>query len=426
MGHFAFNSGGADEDDHWFLIFREVDRAKKVLCVRIPAGWAEFNVMDFVDGDPFPEFVDAFGKSWSFPPMPGSVTPALNELVANGHMQFNELPPAETLSLPTTYGVDHMELVVTDIMMNPSGFLGQVINAVFMAMAEYPHLLRHQEALLETIIDTFTQGGAGVSRAHLSAWAKDLVKAVATAGPVDQAIWNRRSGKPKNVTPNLVHGYWTDFVQTNKDIRSSFKTQITTWHTQYLATNMDFVSKLAAVLGVNPMAIQSTQNPVLLIAHHIHNSFNSERHILNSQAVGRSLSPEEWKVLYQRTHDTIISSGGGDEHFTNLLFLATWLVSLTSKNPDDKLVMNTVSYNRLMAAAVHYGVLADIGTILNLTSWDKDMDISSTPADNLDESFVSQWEMTCPHCGKSATTQNVARYVNEWVLSPGHYCSTCK
>lgn len=426
MGFFAYNSGGADQDDHWFLIFREVDGVKKVLCVRIPAGWAEFNVMNFVEGDPFPEFVDAFGKSWSFPPMAGPVTPALNELEANGHMKFNKLPDADILSLPTTYSVDHMELVVTDIMMNPSGFLGQVINAVFMAMAEYPHLLRHQEALLETIIDTFTQGGAGVSRAHLSQWAKDLVKSVAAAGPVDQAIWTRRAGNPKNVAVNLVQGYWSEFVQNNKDIRTSFKTQIVNWHTQYMAVNLDFASKLAGVFGVNPMSVQSTQHPVLLIAHLIHNSYNSERHILNMQAEGRSLTSDEWKMLYQNVADSIIAAGGGDEAFTDLLSLAVWLVSLTSQNPDDKLVMNSVSYTNLMKAAVHYGVLADIGSLVNLTSWDREMDISSTPADNLDESMVSEWNMTCPHCGKSATTEHVARYVNEWVLSPGHYCSTCK
>jgi hypothetical protein len=212
--------GGCDMDDHFVLVFRTVNGARKVIVLRNPSDIGEYSVFDHVPGDDFPTFTrrtptgqGTFAtEQVAFPEADLAGAPKrTSEALRDGALTVQGLPKGQAAE----GGAFTRESVVADLERvlhgtNP----GVYVNAKMVLNSVLGRQVPVLPATLEDVIDSCVQGGSVEAMNAVRKAAKGFLNAVCESGRgVDALLWQTR-GDPKRVpSGGLYAGPLTQLVE---------------------------------------------------------------------------------------------------------------------------------------------------------------------------------------------------------------------
>lgn len=424
---FRTNAGGADLDDHFMLIFRRVEGVRKVIVGRIPMGWREFSVFNFVDGDPFPTYTSFNGVFKAFPEIPGSIPKTLHECLRDGDMTITGMGEFAPLTYPTRYDHTVVMNIVNDLCSGEIGNVGSIINAIMVAAATNPALLGEVPASMETIIDSFTQGGGSEVRKALMTWSEALVGMMDARGTELDVIFtpNKAAGrrgrlgnfKPRAAT--LVRGDYTKRMTTNLALRNSFTKEIKDFAQEFNRKGNPLLVKMMNMFGMRYSTdIANSADPLFVGMRRISKIFNAEilayNEMNNESRDGGAfaqMTPEQWLAVYTNYKNRIVDLAGGDKRKVELCTLIGWMICMTIPSRggriSDRALMNSTMWPIFVQALVNYGFAMNLDKLV----------AGGSP-------WVTSWDVTCKGCGTSRTLNQVSNYAR--FISNDRLCKNCK
>lgn len=425
--YFRTNAGGADLDDHFMLIFRRVEGVRKVIVGRIPMGWREFSVFEFVDGDPFPTYTSVNGVFKAFPEIPGSIPKTLHECLRDGDMTITGLGEFAPLTYPAEYDHTVVMNIVNDLCSGELGNVGSIINAIMVAAATNPALLGEVPASMETIIDSFTQGGGSEVRKALTTWSEALVGMMDARGTELDAIFvaNKAAGrrgrlgnfKPRAAT--LVRGEYTQRKAVNEALRNGFTKEVKDFGQEFNRKGNPLLIKMMNMFGMRYSTdIANTADPLFVGMRRINRQFNAEILAYNETNNADNNGPfiqmtaDQWLVTYTNYKNRIIELAGDDARKIELCTLIGWMVCMTTPSRrsgriSDRALMNSTMWPIFVQALVNYGFAMNLDKL-----------VAGGAA------TVTSWTVTCKGCGTSRTLNQVSNYAR--FISNDRLCKNCK
>lgn len=426
--YFRTNAGGADLDDHFMLIFRRVEGVRKVIVGRIPMGWREFSVFNFVDGDPFPTYTSLNGVFKAFPEIPGTIPKTLHECLADGEMTITGMGSFAPLTYPDQYDHTVVMNIVNDLCSGEMGNVGSIINAIMVAATVDPALLAEVPASMETIIDSFTQGGGSEVRKTLTIWSEALIEMMDARGnQVDQIFTANKAagrrgrlGNYKVSTAKLVRGEYTQRMSANLGLRNSFVKEIKDFGQDYNRKGNPLLIKMLAMFNMRYSSdIANTADPLFVGMRRITKQFNGDviaYNQMNNEGRGQGeafmpMSSAQWLAIYTNYKNRITELAGGDETKMELCTIIGWMICMTIPSSkgriSDRALMNSTMWPIFIQALVNFGLAKDLDKVVAG-----------------EEDTINTWDVTCITCGASRTLGDVSNYAR--FISNDCLCKNCK
>lgn len=401
---FRLNTGGSDLDDHFVLCFRMINGVKSVFIVRNPMGWREFQVLKFVEGDPYPVYTKADGTDIEFPVLPGKLTKNLFESIRDGESIIRGLDGFTPVEYPETYGPEALIPTMIELIAGEGGFVGAIINTITLAAGHNPKLLEDVMAEMETIIDTFTQGGATEVRKALMEWSESIFDRLQGSENMDMALWLRRcNGADFNGT--LVKGFFSRRRVLNMSIRKNFVNSVKAYANARASEDHDLIKRLEVIFGVERKNVRITEDPIMSKAAAMELIFR--RSIATELSAARAANTEpDWTRLYTRHAERIMASANGDATLANVMAVASWFAAMSMTTQagiySDRSIINTKVWPMFIQGMVDLGLATDLNTMSNTIGW----------------------TLTCNSCGAERQSYNASVYVQ--YLWNNKVCRNCR
>jgi hypothetical protein len=425
---FRTNAGGADLDDHFMLIFRRVEGVRKVVVGRIPMGWREFSVFNFVDGDPFPTYTSLNGVFKAFPEIPGSIPKTLHECLRDGDMTITGLGTLTPLTYPAEYDHTVVMNIVNDLCSGELGNVGSIINAIMVAATVNPALLAEVPASMETIIDSFTQGGGSEVRKALTIWSEALICMMDARGnqldvifTANKAVGRRgRLGNYKVRAATLVRGEYSQRMAANLGLRNSFVKEIKDFGQDYNRKGNPLLLKAMAMFNMRYSAdISNTADPLFVGMRRITKQFNGDvltYNEINNEGRGQGeafipMTQAQWLSVYTNYKNRVSELAGGDARKMELCTIIGWMICMTIPSRkgriSDRALMNSTMWPIFIQALVNFGLAKDLDKVVAG-----------------EQDTINTWDVTCKTCGASRTLADVSNYAR--FISNDCLCKNCK
>jgi hypothetical protein len=397
--------GGHDLDDFFVAYWRRISGERKIILVRSPNDWGEYSVMDYYDGDWFPEFETHLGEVYSFPEVSDEPTLwpiRLSEMLEQGKIIYTGLPsqnnpPPKMDAEP--YALKHVMQLIENNRAS-SVCVGANVNARSLhALCVRDHR-SVQLTTMETCIDTGTQGGSLEDAEAVMAEARDMVAKIVRDPniKIDEYMWYSRFAQfndmpldKSRLDPN------THISRANKyriDAAQNFIKMIRE-HARKLIPNVD-----PQVHRLGLRFLRPAYNVLI----------ETRLSMVRMQEPGeQGLVPRDWSDVHAPALNAINKFEKiVDRHdFVLALYSATLKVPTRSTGKiTDQLVMNPHIFPYLLNAMRFYGLAYYI-------------DI--TPEGKIERSKSTEWDLECACCGDTKTVTDP-----KTVQAYYHYDQICK
>jgi hypothetical protein len=327
-----------------------------------------------------------------------------------------ELAP---LTYPERYTPDVVMNIVTELVSGETGNVGSIINAIMVAAASNPTLLIILRASMETIIDTFTQGGGAEARVDLMAYGKKLLTDVDRAGTALDYVVTRRMGNHKVRHAAVVRGFFTQREAVNRQLRGNFVKSVKDFAQEYNRNGNPLVVKLLKMFNLSYAQVATTSGSLFVKVRQAQKDFNYSVWVTNqsnkelgAEELEDGITAEQWRILYnQHLNNLRRIAGNDDPRKLELVVLINWLVAMTIRNKggylNDQSVMNSVIWPIFIQALVNYGFAMNLDKLIN----------GGNP-------WITSWNVTCVTCGKEGTIMDVHNYA--MFVAKNRHCTNCK
>jgi hypothetical protein len=217
---FCVDHGGADQDDHFILLFRTVQGRRRVIVLRNPSDVGEYSVFDYAAGDDFPTFTwrtrqpngSFAAEEIAFPDADLAAAPKrTSEALRDGSLKVQGLPKGEAAE----GGKFTRESVLADLERVLQGTNpGVYVNAKLVLNSVLGRQVEVLPATLEDVIDACVQGGSVEAMQAVRRAAKGFLNAVCASGlPVDSLLWQTRGDPTRVPSGGLYDGPLTQLVR---------------------------------------------------------------------------------------------------------------------------------------------------------------------------------------------------------------------
>ncbi len=382
--------GGMDLDDFFNGFYRTVGNLRKIILTRSPNDWGEYTMLDYVEGDWYPEFEGYQGNIMIFPQVsddPALWPARLSEEFAAGKVLYTGMP-SENNPAPKgearAYGVtDVLDLLISN--KEAQSCVGANVNSRILHSASMRSLRPAQLAPLEACIDAGTQGGSADDTAAVHAEAKQIIEEILRSdAPIDEYIWMSR---------------FADIYQFPFDrARLNGKTDISKSHRYRVDVARSFMSMVREYVQLN---LAQVVDPLVhrlgkrLLRPAGMALIDTRYAMVGMQNPGeQNLIPGDWGDVHGPILNTLNDFEKiSDRHdFMMGLYSACFKVPTAStRKISDQLVMNPHLFPYLLDAMRFYG-MAYYVTI--------------NAEGKIDRTKVDEWDLKCPSCGNEVHTND--------------------
>lgn len=220
--------GGWDSDDQVKAFFRTWKGRRRVIVLRSPNSWGEYDIKDYTPNSWFPTWKTHTGKTISFPKVADDRPEFLDEMDVT--YEYDSLDPV-TIGVASAgtggaSGRPYTQAMVKkamEVARDFQGVFGSRINADIVYFRTMKDYRRSQMASVESMVDASTQTQSARAKELITKDTQQVINEMANSDAVaDRVLWQQRIGK---FDPRMSYAYldWSDLVITHNEMTNTFR-----------------------------------------------------------------------------------------------------------------------------------------------------------------------------------------------------------